>query len=157
MGDPRGHGRAGLLSDLELDRSTSLLLHDHSPTGHAFPVCDVSDAQPHQFTGPELAVDGDVKQRKLAGSLRELQTDTDGPDVFEAQRGLLSDKLALIPGFAGRDNLKMTALPNGVTPKCVPTFCLYHSVIYYSRAACIQDQNLQALEPQGRHQRCHVV
>ena len=106
MGDPRGHGLAGLLSDLELHRSKSLLLHDHSPTGHALPVRDVSDAQPHQITGPELAVDGEVKQRKLAGSLRELQTDTDGPDVFEAQRGLLSDKFALIPGFASRTTLR---------------------------------------------------
>src|SRR6266404_3277951 len=36
-----------------------------------------------------------------------LQTDTDGPDVFEAQRRLLSDKFAPIPGFASRDNLKI--------------------------------------------------
>ncbi len=105
MGDPRSHGLAGLVSNLELYRSMSFLLHDYGATAQALPVCDVSDAQPHQITGPELAV-GEVEQRKLAGSLRQLQADTDGPDVLETQGDFCPTSLPLLQGSRAGTTLR---------------------------------------------------
>jgi len=106
VGNPRRHSLAGLLRDFELHGSMRLLLHDNGATGHAGPVRDIPDAQPHEITGPELAVDREVKQRNLPGSLRELQADTDGPNILKAQRGLLSDQFALVPWLPLADKLK---------------------------------------------------
>jgi hypothetical protein len=63
-------------------------------------VADIADAQFHQITGAQLAVDAEVEQRQLPGSVRQLQADPDGPDFLRLQRGLLTDELALVPGRA---------------------------------------------------------
>jgi hypothetical protein len=62
----------------------SLPLHDDGPTGYAVPMPDIADAQPHQITGSELAVDREVEHGELSDPPRELQADADGPDVLEA-------------------------------------------------------------------------
>jgi hypothetical protein len=69
-------------------------------------MCDISDMQLHQITGPELAVYGKVKQCELAGLLRELEPNADGPDILEPKRRFLPDKFALVPGLAGGHNPK---------------------------------------------------
>jgi len=78
------HRLTALLGDLELHGPLSLLLHDDGPTGHAFPMRDISDTQLHEITGSELTIDGEVEHGELSDPPRELQTDADRPDVLEA-------------------------------------------------------------------------
>jgi hypothetical protein len=43
----------------------------------------VVDAKPDQIAPPQLAVDGEVEQREFPGSMIQLQSNPDGPDLFQ--------------------------------------------------------------------------
>ena len=49
-------------------------------------MTDVIDAQSYQIAGSESAIKTQIKQRKLSGSAVQLQSNPDGPDVFELER-----------------------------------------------------------------------
>jgi uncharacterized protein (DUF2336 family) len=57
LGNP-ALGVSGLIRDLELHRTLSLLLHDDGARCHTLSVADIVDSQLHQITGAQLAVDG---------------------------------------------------------------------------------------------------
>jgi hypothetical protein len=96
-----------LLGDLKLHRSLGLLLHDYRAAGDMTTLDHIVDAKPDQITPAQLAVDGEVEQREFPGSLIQLQSNPDGPDLLQLQRGLLAEQLALVPrcrapfGFRG--------------------------------------------------------
>jgi hypothetical protein len=84
--NPRQQRLPCLLGDFKLYRSLSLLLHDGSPRRQALTVRDVPYPDLHEIAGSQLAVDGKVEQSELTGTLGELQSDADGPDLLKAQR-----------------------------------------------------------------------
>jgi len=57
------------ISDLELDRSLGLLLHDHRSPCDLATVGHVENAKLHQITGTELGIDRQVEQRQVAGPM----------------------------------------------------------------------------------------
>jgi len=98
--DPVPECIPGLLGNLELYRALGLLLHHHRPRGDLVSMGDVSYSQLDQIAPPQLAVDRQVEQRKVAQGLRELQSYADGPDLLQLQRRFLANKLPLVPGVA---------------------------------------------------------
>jgi hypothetical protein len=94
--DPSGDRVPRLLGDLKLHRPLGLLLHDNCPWRNRSALDNVVDAKPYQIAPAQLAVDGEVEQCKFSGSMIQLQPNPDGPDLFQLQRGLLAEQLALI-------------------------------------------------------------
>src|ERR1022692_13486 len=107
--DPGGDRVPRLLGDLKLHRSLGLLLHDNRAGGDATALDHIMDAKPDQIAPAQLAVDGEVEQREFPGSMIQLQSNPDGPDLFQFQWRLLAEQLALVPrycapfGFRGGD------------------------------------------------------
>lgn len=58
---------------------------------------DVVDAQSDPIASAQLAVDREVEEREFAGSMVELQSNANGPDLFQLQRGLLAEQSPLVP------------------------------------------------------------
>ena len=56
----------------------------------------------HQITGSRFAVDRQIEQHKFAGSVFDLQADSNRPDILQLQRRLLSDEFPFIPGYMRR-------------------------------------------------------
>ena len=57
----------------------------------------IADVKPHQVAPAQLAVDGEVEQREFPGSMIQLQSNPDGPDLLQLQRWLLADQLPFVP------------------------------------------------------------
>jgi len=51
----------------------------------------VLDAKADQIAAAQLAIDGEVEERKLPDSMFELQSNPDRPDLLQLQRGLLPE------------------------------------------------------------------
>jgi len=96
-GDPGRDRVACLLGDLKLDRALGLLLHDHRPRRDPSALDDIVDTESNQIAAAQLAVDGEVEQRKLPGSMIQLQANPNGPDLFQLQRWLLAEQLTFVP------------------------------------------------------------
>jgi hypothetical protein len=62
-----------------------LLLQDDSPSCDSLAARHVPDSKLDQIASPQLAVDGQIEQRKIADTVADLQPDADGPDVLELQ------------------------------------------------------------------------
>ena len=86
-----------LLGDLKLHRSLGLLLHDDRRGSDPTALDHIVDAKPDQIAPAQLAVDGEVEQREFPGSMIQLQSNPDGPDLLQLQWGLLAEQLALVP------------------------------------------------------------
>jgi hypothetical protein len=84
-------------SDLELHGALGLLLHDHGPSRDLVAMGHVEDPKLHQIAGAELRVNGYVEEGEIAGSVPQLQADTDRSDIAQLQWCLLADQLALVP------------------------------------------------------------
>jgi len=59
----------------------------------------IVDAQRDQITPAQFAVDGEIEQGEISGAMIQLQSNSDGPDLFQLQRRLLPEELALIPRY----------------------------------------------------------
>src|SRR4030095_11397550 len=86
-----------LLSDLKLDRPLGLLLHHNRARGDSISVDHIADAEANQIAAAQLAVNCEIEQCELSGSPGHLQSNSDGPDLFQLQRGLLAEQPALVP------------------------------------------------------------
>ena len=87
-----------MLGDFQLHRSLCLLLHDHGAHSDETTVAYIADAQLHQITGPQFAVDRKIEQGKLACSFSDLEADSNRPDILQLQGRLLLNGFSLIPG-----------------------------------------------------------
>jgi hypothetical protein len=65
-----------LLGDFQLHRSLCLLLHDHGARSDETTVAYIADAQLHQITGSQFAVDRKIEQGKLTRSFSDLEADS---------------------------------------------------------------------------------
>jgi hypothetical protein len=86
-------GLACLLGQFELDRPGGFLLHDYGPFSHAVVRDDIAELQGHQVAIAQLAIEGEVKQRKVTSISLKLEADTNGPNLLGHKRGFLSDQL----------------------------------------------------------------
>jgi len=59
-----------------------LLLHDNRTIRDMTALDHIVDAQRDQITPTQLAVDGEVEQRELPGSMIQLQPNPDSPDLL---------------------------------------------------------------------------
>src|ERR1700724_747566 len=97
--DPGGNRVPRLLGDLKLHRPLRLLLHDNRAGGNMAALDYVVDAKPHQIAPTQLAVDRKVEQREFPGSMIQLQSNPDGPDLLQLQWGFLAEQLAFVPRY----------------------------------------------------------
>src|SRR6266700_1951695 len=88
-----------LFGDLELHRPLGLLLHDNRAWGDMTAREHIANLKPHQIAPAQLAVDGEIEQREFAGSMIQLQSNPDGPDLLQLQRWLLADHLPFVPRY----------------------------------------------------------
>lgn len=91
-----------MLGDLKLHGSLGFLLHDSRPHGDAIPVGNIANAQLHQITRPELAVDGDIEQGEFSSSLAQPQSNPDRLDLLELERRFLPYELTFVPRLVTR-------------------------------------------------------
>jgi hypothetical protein len=98
-GDPRSDRVPRLLGDFELHWSLGLLLHDNCPGRDPAALDDIVDAETNQVASTQLAVDCEIEQGEFTGLMSQLQTNPDRPDLFQLQRGLLAEQLALVPRY----------------------------------------------------------
>jgi len=62
-------------------------------------VDNIMDAERDKIAAAQFAVDGEIEQREISGAMIQLQSNSDGPDLFQLQRRLLPEELALIPRY----------------------------------------------------------
>jgi hypothetical protein len=87
----------GQLGDLELDWSACLLLNDRGTVSNPASGAHIVDLQSYKVAAPQLAIDGEIKEGKVALSMFELKPDPNGPNVLRLQRALLPGKPSLVP------------------------------------------------------------
>lgn len=101
--DPPADRLPGLLGDLELDRMARLLLHHGRAGAHRTVQRDIADLEADEVAAAELAVDGEIEHRQVAGRIRQLKADADSPDMLGLQRSNYSRgwlSLGFWPGTA---------------------------------------------------------
>src|SRR6516162_10792585 len=87
----------GLLSHLEPDRLGGLLLaHCRAIDGMSV-RCHIFHLQADDVAASQLAVDGQIEHREIAGSSLDLQLAPNRPNVFGTKRRLRPGQFALIP------------------------------------------------------------
>ena len=97
--DPGGERLARLLGNLKLDRPLGFLLHDDRAGGYPTALDHIMYTECNQVAAAQLAVDGEIEQGEFPDSMSQLQPNPDGPDLFQLQRGLLAEQLALVPRY----------------------------------------------------------
>ena len=98
--NPLLYSVSGRRRDLELHRALGLVLHHHGASCHLITVADVPDLEADEVAAAQLAVESQVEKGKLADPAFHLETNSNGPDVLELERCLLTDDLALVPWLA---------------------------------------------------------
>jgi hypothetical protein len=100
LDDPGLHRCTRWWRDLELHRSSGLVLRDDRARRNLGAMLDVAQLQCHQITAPQLAVDAQVEQRQFTCLVLALQPGSDRPYVAGLERCLLPHQLALVPRHA---------------------------------------------------------
>ena len=111
---------ACLLCDFEANRSRSFALTDGCSIERIPMRRHVSDFQADNITSSKFAVDGQVKQREIPNTVRQLKARSNRPDVLWAERWSRSDELALVPRLT---NLVMGLAASYLVHRCF-SFCL---------------------------------
>ena len=118
---------AGLLRDLELNRTAGLVLDNCRPVSHVAADGDVIDPKADEIAAAKLAVDGEVEQRQIAFAVLDLKSDTNGPDLFRPQGTLLADETAFVPRRTRRIAVRLDfgghgRPPRPTAPTAAPSF-----------------------------------
>jgi hypothetical protein len=92
---------SSLFRDLELNRTTGLVLDDRRSISQATAGGDVVDPKADEVAAAKLAVDGEVEHRQIAFAALHLKSNTNGPNLFRPQKTLLANEMALVPCNAG--------------------------------------------------------
>jgi hypothetical protein len=102
IGKPIANCCSRLFGDLELDRPARFPLDYRGSVLHPVPDAHVAYPQPHEVAAPQLAIDGEIEQSKVASALFKLEPDADCPDLPRSQRTFLTNEAALVPGHFGK-------------------------------------------------------
>ena len=70
--DPGGDGVSRLFGNLKLDRPLGLLLHDNRTRSDPTALDNIMDAERNNIATAQFAVDSEIEQRKLSGSMVQL-------------------------------------------------------------------------------------
>ena len=105
--DPGCDRLPSLLGDLELHWPVRLVLHDHGARQDCLALGDIQDAQAHQITATQLAINSEVEQRQITSFFGKLEPYSDGPDLFEFQRSFLINEPAFVPRSRRPGNFSM--------------------------------------------------
>jgi hypothetical protein len=93
--NPGADRLSGLLRQLEPDWLTGLALNHRRSGEDTTGAGDIPDAEVHEITSAQLAVDGEIEQGEIPNPLGDLQPDADGPGLLEFERRFRSDQPAL--------------------------------------------------------------
>ncbi len=88
---------ASPLGDLEPNRFSRLALDDRCALLDMAGRVDVCDHELHQVAAAKLAVDGEIEESEVSDLVRNLETDTDCPNMLGEQWALLADDASLVP------------------------------------------------------------
>jgi len=83
--------------DLELDRTSGLLLNYRRPFTHTAVADEVAHAKFDEVTSPQLAVDGNIKEGAVSKASMLIQKESNGPNVSWAKGALRADILPGVP------------------------------------------------------------
>src|SRR5437016_6368337 len=64
------------------------------------------DAERDKIAAAQFDVDGEIKQREISGAMIQLQSNSDGPDLFQLQRRLLTQQFAFVPWYCTFSGLR---------------------------------------------------
>src|SRR5437868_14279517 len=81
--NPRCQHLPCLLCDLKLNRTLGFLLHDNRPSSNPVTVRYVTHSKTNQITRPQLAIDSQIEQCKIADAICDLKPYTYCPDVLQ--------------------------------------------------------------------------
>src|SRR5215212_10058053 len=91
---------ARLLRDLELDGVPRLVLHNSRSGANSPAQGDVCDPQVDQVAASQLTVEREIEQGQVTQALSHLQSDANGPDLFQLEGRFGAHKPAPVPGPA---------------------------------------------------------
>ena len=57
------------------------------------------DAERDKIAAAQFAVDDEIEQREISGAMIQLQSNSDGPDLCQLQRRLLTQQFAFVPWY----------------------------------------------------------
>ena len=84
--DPITDCATGRLGNFELDGSRGLLLPHGCSGRYVFAMADVAHSHLYQVTGPQFAVQAQVKHGEFTNSVLKLKSDPNGPNLFQLER-----------------------------------------------------------------------
>src|SRR5206468_211275 len=76
------------------------------------PFDNIMDAERDKIEAAQFAVDGKIEQGEISGAMIQLQSNSDGPDLFQLQRRLLPEEVALIPRYCTPSNFVSVSMNN---------------------------------------------
>jgi len=120
LGEIGVNGLTCLLRDFEANGFTRFVLSNGCSIERIPMRRHVSDFHADNITSSKFAVDGQVKQREIPNTVRQLKARSHRPDMLWAERWSCSDDLAFVPRFT---NLVMGLAVNNLVHDCF-SFCL---------------------------------
>jgi hypothetical protein len=88
---------------------------------------DVVDPKANEIASAQLAINGEVEQRKIALTVLNLKSDPNGPDLFRPKGTLLANEPSFVPGDTGSSAIYLDCSGHGrpprpTAPTAAPTF-----------------------------------
>jgi hypothetical protein len=117
---PSLHGFECLFGDLELDGTLGLAPYDRGSLFHITVHQDTASHEPHKITPVEFAIDGHVQEGVVADVVRNLQADTDCPNLLGRKRGFPPDDPTLVPVRGLGANNGKVKCRHGFPPPAMP-------------------------------------
>jgi hypothetical protein len=62
---------------------------------------DITYPKVNQIAATKLTIDSEIKHCQISYAFANLQVNSDGPDIFQLERWLLTDQLAFVPRLVG--------------------------------------------------------
>lgn len=97
--NPGQNRAARLLGNFKLHGPLGFLLHYDGSRNYSTTLRDVADTDTKQIAAAKLAIDCQIEQSQIAGTLLQLQPDAYGPDFLQLQWCFLTDELAFVPCY----------------------------------------------------------
>ena len=94
---PSQDAGSGTVEQLELNRSTGLLLDDHGPRADPSPGYQIANLNLNEIAAPQLTVNGKVEHSPISQSAVLIQSKSNGPDLLRLQCTFCAELLAGVP------------------------------------------------------------
>jgi hypothetical protein len=94
---PSQDAGSGTVEQLELNRSTGLLLDDDGPRADPIADHEITDVNLDEVATPQLTVNGKVEHSPISQSAVLIQSKSNGPDLLRLQCTFCAELLAGVP------------------------------------------------------------